>query len=111
MLLICGIMIISCKKDHSSTANYSFEATVIGLNQDCQLWLIKFDKDTAKVESIAGKSVIPAVYNAVNLPENLKAEGTKIRLDIRALQNKEIPICTTMGPTYNSVYVVSAAKQ
>jgi hypothetical protein len=100
---------ISCQKDNLS-ANYPYEAIVIGKNRDCGLYSIKILKDLTGVESIAG-TTLDSIYIAQNLPYELQISGLEIVLDLREPKDDELGICTALGPGYNWLTVIRAKKK
>ena len=106
------LVICSCgNKDTVVTpAVYDFQAVSLGVGGDCHICLIKFLNNINKVDSIAGrKTPVDSVYYALNMPTELRAAGTIIRLIIREPMYIELPVCTALGPSYSSVYVLDAA--
>jgi len=93
--------LISCNKDDDD--NYSFNAVVIGKGLDCgNSFLIKFD------ENVTGlPTTIDNTFYEINLPNEFKVEGEKIKVKLREPQENEFFPCTTLGPGYNLIYIIS----
>lgn len=112
-LLFLGLIItFSCEKDNNAE-EYPYKAEVMGQNPDCGIYQIKITEGQEKVEAIVGKSVGTHIYIAKNLPEELKANGLKILLDLRKpiAENNELGVCTTQGLGYTWVFVTKAKKE
>ena len=102
ILTIIGLtfIIISCNKDE--TNDNIFNATVLGKGMDCgNSFLIKFNND------ISGLPVnnFDNTFYEINLPEEFKTEGKKIKVEFREPENDEIMVCTTMGIGYPQIYI------
>jgi hypothetical protein len=100
----------SCEKN-STENEFPFEAEVLGRNNDCGLYTIRFTKDNQKANEIAGTLFTEYNFIAKNLPADLQVDGLSIILNIRRIKYSEMTACTTMGPSYPWIYVLSAKKK
>ena len=101
---------ISCQ-ENDVTSEYPFEAKVINQNIDCGLYEIKITKGIKRVKSIVGQTLSENIYIAANLPIELKINNLDIKLGLRKPNKNEITACTTLGLSYNWVYVTKAIKK
>jgi ABC-type Zn uptake system ZnuABC Zn-binding protein ZnuA len=108
-LILFAIVLISCQEDNLS-ANFRYEARVIGKNSDCGVYSIKILKDLSSVESIVG-TTLDSIYIAKNLPHELEISGLEIELDLRKPKIYELSVCTDLGPSYNWLTVIRAKKK
>jgi len=105
ILLSLGVFLaVSCaKNEQESQDNEYFKATVHGIGGDCRLLLIEFDEE---VQGLM-KSPVPNVYYAHNIPEEYQISGRKIEIQLGQFpKDFEFFPCTTMGPSYPSVYIL-----
>ena len=107
IILTIGLTFYSCERNDYNT-DYPFEAEVVGHSMDCGEFEIRFTKDLDRVIKITGESPYFNTYNAKNLPEELKEKGLIITLNFRKIEDLELGICTTMGPSYPWLYVTYA---
>ena len=105
-ILFIGLIFYSCQKDHIDS-EFPYEAEIIGKSLDCGDFEIKVTKGTQRVRLITGANS-GNLYTAKNLPENLKTEGLKIKLNIREIKNIELTPCTTLGVPYPWLFVTKA---
>jgi len=110
ILLTIGLTFSSCEKS-STESEFLFEAEVIGRNNDCGIYAIRFTKYNQKANEIAGTLFTQYVFIAKNLPVDLQVDGLSIILNIRRINYSEMTACTTMGPSYPWIYVLSAKKK
>lgn len=105
-LLLLGILISSCSNNDDDN-NELFNAVVIGKGLDCgDSFLIKFN------ENIKGlPNTIDNTYYEINLPNEFKVAGKEIKVDFRDPEENEYLICTTLGPGYNLIYIISAESR
>ena len=109
-MIILSLLLSACQKEESS-AEYIFEAEVLGRNLDCGVYEIKIVKGLPQVEEIAGATGDEGIYVAKNLSSELETIGLKIVLDVREIQNNELTSCTTLGISRPWLYVVRAKKK
>ncbi len=107
ILLTLTLSYLSCEKKNNDPI-YPFDAEVLGINMDCGIYQIKFLDDLDKVTELCGSSVIEGIYIAGNLPDSLKTEGLKIKLNIGKPSSNQLGACTMMGPTLNWVWITNA---
>jgi hypothetical protein len=110
IIMLCGLLIISCEKDAFS-AEYPYEAEVIGRNSDCGIYAVKILKGLSQVQTSIGSNIGDSIYIAKNLPTELETVGLKIMLDIRKPNDDELGPCTTFGPAYHWLFVKRAEKK
>lgn len=105
-LLIIGILISSCSNNDDDN-NELFNAVVIGKGLDCgNSFLIKFN------EGIKGlPNTIDNTYYEINLPNEFKVAGKEIKVDFRNPKENEYFPCTSLGPGYNLIYIISAESR
>lgn len=113
LLYICififtSFMFNSCS-ENTIDSEFPYIAEVIGESLDCKDFEIKIIEGIQKVKIIIGDNS-GNIYTAKNLPDSLKIEGLKIKLDIRKIKNSEITACTTLGIPYPWLYVITADK-
>ncbi|MCL5991126.1 MAG: hypothetical protein M1419_03375 [Bacteroidetes bacterium] len=102
----------SCKDDNIVQENDYFIAKVIGTSVDCKtIFIIKFI-DTI---SLPGYLKYPRFgtypkFWALNLPDSLKKKELIIKIKFREPLNGEEPPCTSMGPGYRFIFILSAKR-
>jgi len=109
IIIILGITLVSCENKNTSQ-EYPYEAEVLGKNMDCGIYAIKFTNNLDQIQKIADTDSPSAIYIAKNLPAELQVEGLIIELNVRKIQGTELGVCTTMGPGYPWIYILSARK-
>ncbi len=105
LLIILGFTFIlaSCNKNEEHTNEQLYSLTVLGKGMDCgEAFLIKFDEN---VPGLPGKT-FDNIYYEINLPEQYKIPGTKIKVEFREPENSEAMFCTTMGPGYPQLFIL-----
>ena len=106
-LILIGFtfLLISCNNDDDNIE--LFDAVVIGKGLDCgDSFLIKFN------ENITGlPNTIDNTFYTINLPNEFKEEGKEIKIDFREPINNEFLLCTTLGPGYNAIYIITAKSK
>ena len=108
LLFVLSISFYACDKNDTNQ-KFPFEAKVLGRNTDCGLYAIQITKNLQKANVIAGTNSND-IFIAKNLPTNLQVEGLSINLNIRKIQDSELGVCTTMGPSYPWIYVLEAEE-
>lgn len=100
IIISLNFIIVSCSKDE--TNDDIFNATVLGKGLDCgNLFLIKFSKD---VPGLPVNNFDNTFYE-INLPEEFKIEGKKIKVKLREPKSDEVVACTTLGIGYPQIYI------
>jgi len=104
--IIFGFLVfISCKNDDDNSTIF-FDAIVLGKGIDCgNSYLLKFSQN---VEDL---STLDNTYYELNLPIEFKIEGKEISVEVRKLQENEFFACTTLGPGYNAIFIISATSR
>ena len=100
IIISLTFIIISCNDDE--TNDDIFNATVIGKGLDCgNSFLIKFNN------GVSGLPInnLDNTFYEINLPEEYKIEGKKIKVEFREPKNDEGMVCTTLGPGYPQIYI------
>jgi hypothetical protein len=108
ILSVLLMTLLACQRDTSSHIQPSFEATVQGIGKDCYLPLLDFGDRTNEVAQAVGTPSAYRLYYAVNLPATYWKTGLSLTTTIRQPTRQEQVACTTMGPGYPVVVVVSA---
>lgn len=106
-ILTFGVFLTSCKKDDDKTTkeNFNFEATVLGKGLDCgETFLISLKN----LKSNSGLE--DGIYYGYNLSSEYKEQGLKIYLNCREPNDNESYACTTLGPTYPHLIVITSSK-
>jgi len=101
--LIIGlfVLIISCTKNNQEDVTAFASATVLGKGLDCgNSYLLKFDDDvTGLTENL------DHIFFEINLPDDYKIEGKKIKVRFRSPKPDEMMACTTMGIGYPEIFI------
>ncbi|MFK5958691.1 MAG: hypothetical protein QM495_07440 [Lutibacter sp.] len=106
-LILIGFtfLLISCNNDDDN--NELFNAVVIGKGLDCgDSFLIKFNENITRLPN-----TIDNTFYEINLPNEFKEEGKEIKVDFREPKDNEFLLCTTLGPGYNVIYIISAKSE
>lgn len=103
-LIIIGLtfLIISCSEKVTEIYEDPFNATVLRQGMDCgKAFLIQFN------DNVSGLPINTRdnIFYAINLPEEYKINGMKIKVEFREPFNNEIMVCTAMGPGYPQIYI------
>jgi hypothetical protein len=83
-------------------SSYNFIVGKIG--GDCGNSRILHFKNGTGTENISS-----SVYE-INLPDSLKLEGLKLYIEYRTPYDTELKKCTTEGPGYDQIFVISARR-
>ncbi|MCK4661615.1 MAG: hypothetical protein KAT68_02015 [Bacteroidales bacterium] len=105
ILLIIGLtfLILSCNKNEKETDDLLYNATVLGKGLDCgNSFLIKFNDDVIGLSENNSDNT----FYEINLSEEYKIEGKKIKVEFREPEQGELMVCTTMGIGYPQVFIV-----
>ncbi|WP_152572172.1 hypothetical protein [Jejuia pallidilutea] len=104
-ILICLIIMTSCSNDEVVL----YEAEVTGESIDCNnSFLLRFKAIPLGINSIDN------IYVGQNLPEAYKVVGKKINVSVRGVNpnnEDEIQPCTTLGPGYAHVFILSVSER
>jgi len=102
ILIVLSFLLISCNKNETVNENNSYSVTVLGRGLDCgDAYLIKFDNDVSGLP----ENTFDNTFYEINLPDEYKIEGMKIKVEFREPANDEIMVCTTMGIGYPQIYI------
>jgi hypothetical protein len=108
-LLLFSLLMLGCQTDKDALAlegsTEEFEVETMGRGMDCGLPLIDFKDKLDEVEKITGSSW--GRFYAYNLSPELW-QGKILKVKIRKTRDSELGICTTFGPWYPWVTIVSA---
>jgi len=107
IILTIGLTFYSCERNDLNT-DYPFEAEVVGQSISCGEFEIRFINDLDRVLKITGESPYSNIFNAKNLPVELKEKGLIITLNFRKIGESELGICNAYGPSYPWLYVTYA---
>jgi hypothetical protein len=100
IIISLTFIIISCNNDEAN--DDIFNATVMGKGLDCgDSFLIKFNN----VVSGLPVNNFDNTFYEINLPEEYKTEGKKIKVEFREPKNDEVMVCTTLGIGYPQIYI------
>jgi hypothetical protein len=102
--LIIGlfVLIISCSKNSQDDLSAYAGATVLGKGTDCgNSFLIKFDDDVTGLPEN-----FDHIFYEINLPDEYKIEGKKIKVLFREPEPNEMMACTTMGISYPEIFII-----
>lgn len=107
--LSCTLFIVtifpSCSKDGEEIQFWN--ATVKGTGLDCSYaYLLQFEKPLT-----IGPYSDENVFYEKNLPEEFKVVGKQITVEYRKPKESELMLCTTLGPSYGLVYILSARER
>jgi hypothetical protein len=111
IILLVVILNFSSCEEKNDDQSFPFEAEVLGINMDCGLPAIKFINNLDQVNEIADTYSPSAIFIAKNLPSELQLYGISIVLNVRKIQNSELGVCSTMGPSYPWIYVLEARRK
>jgi hypothetical protein len=93
-------MSLSCGKEEVDDS--SFNATVLEIGLDCgNSFLIEFISD---VPGLPENNFNNTFYE-INLPDEYKVKGKKIRVEFREPTNGEEIICTNLGVSYPQIFI------
>lgn len=103
-LTVFIFLLISCSTDDDNTDLYN--AVVIGKGLDCG------DSFLIKINGYSGlHNTVDYIYYEINLPKEFKVEGKQIKVEFREPKDKELFPCTTLGPGYQQIYIISAESR
>jgi len=103
IFLIIGLffIIISCSKNNQDDLSAYAGATVLGKGLDCgNSYLLKFDDDVMGLPENFDQ-----IFYEINLPDDYKIEGKKIKVGFRDPEPDEMMACTTMGIGYPEIFI------
>lgn len=104
--LFIGVFFWSCEKKPQNQ-DYPFQGKILGINIDCGIHEINITDGLDKVIELCGSS-IGNVYIVGNLPDSLKKEGLIIQFNIGKPTPGQFTACTTLGPSYNWIWITDA---
>lgn len=61
-------------------------------------------------KNVIGTENITSTFYEVNLPDSLKLEGLKLYIEYRSPYDTELKKCTTEGPGYDQIFIISARR-
>ena len=104
-VVLCGVLLLSCKEDPVTVDTYQYEATVVGRGSDCgdlfTIALKRIDTDTTFEDG---------TYYADNLSADFQEAGVKLYINARVPNDDELVACTTMGPAYPHLFITKSKK-
>jgi len=110
MTLILLASYSSCNEESPNEVNKIFQITVAGEGDDCGLLLIDFDQsDKLRIEEITQTSGWLRFF-ALNLNKEYNQVGKELKIKVRKTKNEELYACTTLGPAYPWVTVLSVEE-
>lgn len=99
--MFISLIFIGCSKYKSDDVFY--DATVIEKGLDCgESYLIKFDEDILK-NSLSSDD--DRTYYEINLPQEYKVEGKRIKIQFRDPTADELMLCTMVDFSYPQIYI------
>lgn len=102
------LLLAGCEKDE--TVYTEFHITVSGQGIDCgDLYLIDFHDNLEELYQITGNESWQRCY-AYDLDEVFKVQGKELIVKIRKSSEDELFACTTLGPGYPWVKIISAEE-
>lgn len=104
--LLASTLFLSCSKDGEDIQFWN--ATVRNKGLDCGTFLLEFEKEPNIYPASFG---LGTIFYEMNLPDEFKIPETKIVVEIRKLNDDELFACTTRGPSYGMVYILSARER
>ena len=106
VLVFSLLTLISCNKEDDVIYEVLPNARVVSVGIDCgDSYLIQFIDDFTELPQ-----TINNTYYEINLPDEYKIDGIEIYVDYRMLEPDEALICTTLGPAYTVLYIISAQQ-
>ena len=61
-------------------------------------------------KNVMGTEDMSSTVYEINLPDSLKLEGLKLYIEYRAPYDNELKKCTTEGPGYDQIFIISARR-
>ena len=100
--IILSLLVFSCSDKEETEASHNAE--IIGEGMDCgDYYLIKFEEDVADLPN----NSFDNTFYEIGLPEEFKTPGKKVQVEFREPTPEERMICTTQGPSYPQIVIVS----
>jgi hypothetical protein len=101
--MFISLIFIGCSKDKSDDVFY--DAIVLQKGTDCgESYLIKFDDDIMK-NSLSSDD--DRTYYEINLPQEYKVEGKRIKVQFRQPTADELMLCTMMDFSFSQIYITN----
>jgi hypothetical protein len=101
LLVSLSFLVISCDKNNPDDSTSYANAIVLGKGLDCgNSFLIKFDNGVTGFPQNSDNT-----FYEINLPDDYKIEGRKIKVEFRDPKPDEIMVCTTMGIAYPQIFI------
>jgi len=105
------IILFSCKRENEKEINNIFQVTSAGKGIDCGLVLIDFAvTDKARIEKIIGENNGLRFF-AFNLDTKFEKVGQIFIISARKTRDDELFACTTQGPSYPWVTILSVTEK
>jgi hypothetical protein len=115
LIFVMTSIFVSCAERPEETDNLPsdvFEVTTLGISIDCGLNVLKFDeKDLDRLELLVGEGRQERrdLREGLNLDrERFGDPNLKLKVRIRKVLDSEVPLCTTRGISYPSIFVIGA---
>lgn len=105
-IIILLFFVISCDITFEKDEEY-WETEIVDTNFDCDIFIIKINKDSTIVTDSLGEST-DLLYHIVNMDLNDFEVGDKFIMKLRKATTNETPACKSMGPylSYPFVYLI-----
>ena len=111
IILICLTALLSCKKENEPEISNTFEVTSVGMGIDCGLILIDFHEiDKSRIGKITGHTA-GLRYFGFNLDKQFDRVGQILIITVRRTTVNELFPCTTLGPSYPWVTVLTVEEK
>ena len=109
LLILFGLtfLIASCNKNDDAKDEQFYNVTILSKGMDCgDAFLIRFDENVTGLP----ENTFNNTYYEINLPEQYKVPGTKIKVEFREPEQGEGMFCTTMGPGYPQIFILKVEE-
>ncbi len=103
-LIIALFAFYSCDISFEEENEIYWEAEIVSSSIDCNRFVLQINEDSTMVSDSLGLTNLLSYY-VVNMDPNEFSVGDKLMVKLRTADVSEIPICTTMGPSFNIPYL------
>lgn len=111
IIFIWLISLFSCKEENQNEISNIFEVTSAGKGIDCGLIVIDFAlTDKARIEKLTGGNKGLRFF-AFNLDTKYQKIGQILTITARKTRDDELFACTTQGPSYPWVTILTASEK
>ncbi len=107
-IILIWLTLLSCEKKNEQEISNIFEVTSAGGGMDCGLKLIDFEeRDKPRIEKITGRNGWLRFFG-FNLDKKFDKVGQVLVITVRKTRDDELFACTTLGPSYPWVTILTA---